>query len=43
MDIISLMNNVLISKDRDIKDLALEKKRIESRYDISEQEKDLFK
>jgi hypothetical protein len=43
MEIISLFSNVLQSKDRDLKELAREKKKIECKLDIIEKEKNLCK
>jgi hypothetical protein len=43
MEIISLFSNVLQSKDRDLKELAREKKKIECKLDIMEKEKNLCK
>ena len=43
MEIISLFNNVIQNKDRELKDVIREKKKVDCRLDIIEKEKNLQK
>lgn len=43
MEIISLFSNVIQGKERELKDLQREKKKVECKLDIVEKEKNLFK
>jgi len=43
MEIVSLLANVAQSKEKEIKELAREKKNVEHKLDIIEKEKNLFK
>ena len=43
MEVISLFNNVIQNKDRELKDIVREKKKVECRLDIIEKEKNLCK
>lgn len=43
MEIISLFNNVIQNKERELKEMVREKKKMEYRLDIVEKEKNLCK
>lgn len=43
MEIISQLNNIITLKDREVKDIEREKKKVECRLDIIEKEKVLCK